>query len=110
DLATVTVDYKPRLGIVGQDDEDEIVQGIVLMRRDAQSLPTIRAIEAEVAKINDSSILPPGVRIEGIYDRSALINVTTSTVLHNLLLGIGLIFLVQAAFLGNLRGAVIVAA
>ena len=99
-----------RLGIVGQDDEDEIVQGIVLMRRDAQSLPTIRAIEAEVDKINSSSILPPGVRIEGIYDRSGLINLTTSTVLHNLLLGLALIFAVQLIFLGNLRSAVIVAA
>jgi heavy metal efflux system protein len=110
DVATVTVDYKPRLGIVGQDDEDEIIQGIVLMRRDAQSLPTIRAIEAEVDKINSSNILPPGVRIEGIYDRSGLINLTTSTVLHNLLLGLALIFAVQLIFLGNLRSAVIVAA
>src|SRR5271156_52047 len=110
DVATVTVDYRPRLGIVGQDDDDEIVQGIVLMRRDAQSLPTIRAIEAEVAKINSSNILPPGVRIEGIYDRSGLINFTTSTVLHNLLLGLALIFVVQLVFLGDLRSALIVAA
>jgi heavy metal efflux system protein len=110
DIANVTVDFRPRLGVVGQDDQDEIVEGIVLMRRGAQSLPTIRAIEAEVAKINNSSILPPGVQIEGIYDRSGLINLTTSTVLHNLLVGIVLIFVVQFVFLGDLCSAIIVAA
>ncbi|MBV9373671.1 MAG: efflux RND transporter permease subunit, partial [Alphaproteobacteria bacterium] len=110
DIATVSVGHQPRLGIAGQDDDDDIVQGIVLMRRGEQSLPTIRRVEAEVEKINNSNILPPGVRIERIYDRSDLINITTSTVLHNMVFGIVLIFLVQWLFLGNLRSAVIVAA
>jgi heavy metal efflux system protein len=109
DIATVTVGHQPRLGIAGQDDDDDIVQGIVLMRRGQQSMPTIRAIEAEVEKINNSNILPPGVRIERIYDRSDLINITTRTVLHNMIFGIVLIFLVQWLFLGNLRSALIVA-
>src|SRR5271156_894880 len=108
DVATVTVGHQPRLGIAGQDDDDDIVQGIVLMRRGEQSMPTIRRVEAEVEKINSSNILPPGVRIERIYDRSDLINVTTRTVLHNMLFGIVLIFLVQWLFLGNLRSALIV--
>ena len=107
---TVTVGHQPRLGIAGQDDDDDIVQGIVLMRRGEQSMPTIQRVEAEVEKINSSGILPPGVRIERIYDRSDLINVTTHTVLHNMLFGIVLIFFVQWVFLGNLRSAVIVAA
>ena len=68
------------------------------------------AVEAEVDKINSSGILPPGVHIETIYDRSDLINVTTHTVLHNMVVGIVLIFLVQWVFLGNLRSALIVAA
>ncbi|MBV9203117.1 MAG: efflux RND transporter permease subunit, partial [Alphaproteobacteria bacterium] len=110
DIATVSVGHQPRLGIAGQDDDDDIVQGIVLMRRGEQSLPTIRRVEAEVEKINNSNILPPGVRIERIYDRSDLINITTSTVLHNMVFGIVLIFFVQWLFLGNLRSAVIVAA
>jgi heavy metal efflux system protein len=110
DFATVAVGHLPRLGIAGQDNDDDIVQGIVLMRRGEQSKPTIRAVEAEVAKINGSDILPPGVRIERIYDRSDLISVTTSTVLHNMVYGIVLIFLVQWLFLGNLRSAVIVSA
>src|SRR6516165_3938678 len=109
DVATVTVGNQPRLGIVGQDDDEDIVQGIVLMRRGEQSMPTIRRVEAEVEKINSSSILPPGVQIERIYDRSDLINVTTRTVLHNMIFGIVLIFFVQWLFLGDLRSAVIVA-
>jgi heavy metal efflux system protein len=72
DVAMVTAGHQPRLGIAGQDDDDDIVQGIVLMRRGEQSMPTIRRVEAEVAKINGSDILPPGVRIERIYDRSDL--------------------------------------
>jgi heavy metal efflux system protein len=109
DVATVEVGHQPRLGIAGQDDNDDIVQGIVLMRRGAESKPTIAAVEAEVKKINASGILPPGVHIERIYDRTDLIDVTTSTVLHNMLMGIILIFLIQWLFLGNLRCAIIVA-
>jgi cobalt-zinc-cadmium resistance protein CzcA len=97
DIATVSVGHLPRLGIAGKDDDD-IAQGIVLMRRDQQSEPTIRAVKAEVAKINASDILPPGVRVESIYDRSDLISVTTSTVLHNMVYGMVLIFFVQWLF------------
>lgn len=110
DVAQVTPGYQPRLGIVGQDDDNDIVQGIVLMRRGQQSLPTIQRVEAEIDKINASSILPPGVRIERIYDRKDLIKTTTETVLHNLMFGVVLVFIVQWMFLGNLRSAVIVAA
>ena len=109
DVAVVTIGNLPRLGIAGFDGADDIVQGIVLMRRGAQSIPTIKRVEAEVDKVNSSGILPPGVSIERIYDRSDLIQVTTHTVLHNMLAGIVLIFLLQWAFLGNVRSAVIVA-
>jgi heavy metal efflux system protein len=110
DIAEVTIGNKPRLGIAGKDDNDDIVQGTVLMRRGQQSLPTIRRVEAEVEKINSMGILPPSVRIERIYDRSDLIKVTTETVLHNLVFGIILVFFVQWIFLGDLRSATIVAA
>jgi len=110
DVATVTVSPKPRLGIAGKDDDDDIVQGIVLMRRGEQSMPTILRVEAEVERINASGILPPGVKIERIYDRKELISVTTHTVLHNMAVGIALIFFLQWAFIGNLRSAVIVGA
>jgi heavy metal efflux system protein len=109
DVAQVTVGNLPRLGIAGYDAVDDIVQGIVLMRRGAESIPTIKLVEAEVDRVNGSGILPPGVSIQRIYDRSDLIRVTTHTVLHNMLAGIVLIFILQWAFLGNVRSAVIVA-
>jgi cobalt-zinc-cadmium resistance protein CzcA len=110
DVADVAEGEQPRLGIAGQDGDDDIVQGIVLMRRGEASLPTIRAVEAEAARINGSGVLPEGVRLERIYDRSELIGLTTRTVLTNLLAGIALIFAVQWLFLGDLRSAVVVSA
>jgi cobalt-zinc-cadmium resistance protein CzcA len=108
DVADVHIEHLPRLGIAGNDADNDIVQGIVLMRRGAQSVPTIKRVEAEVAKINSAGVLPPGVHIERIYDRSDLIAITTKTVLHNMIAGVVLIFLLQWAFLGNLRSALIV--
>lgn len=110
DIATVQVGNQPRLGIVGQDNDDDIVQGIILMRRGEQSLPTLKAVEAEVEKINKEGILPPGLHLEKIYDRTDLIDVTTHTVLENMVFGIVLIFVVQWVFLGTFRSAVVVAA
>lgn len=110
DVATVTVGQKPRLGIAGLDDSDDIVQGIVLMRRGEQSTPTINRVEQLVTQINGSTILPPGVHIERIYDRKDLIDLTTHTVLHNMVVGILLIVLLQWIFLGDLRSALIVGA
>src|SRR5437870_2712853 len=110
DVATVTVGEKPRLGIAGLDDDNDIVQGIVLMRRGEQSSPTILRVEQLVASINKSNVLPPGVHIERIYDRKDLIDLTTSTVLHNMVVGILLIVLVHWIFLGDLRSALMVGA
>ncbi|WP_322965902.1 efflux RND transporter permease subunit [Sphingomonas fuzhouensis] len=110
DVAKVEVGHLPRLGIAGQDQDNDIVEGIVLMHRGEKSSPTIAAVEAEVQRINASNILPPGVHIERIYDRSQLIELTTHTVMHNLLFGVILIFLIQWIFLGNLRSAIVVAA
>ncbi len=109
DVATVTEGNLPRLGIAGEDHDGDIVQGIVLMHRGEKSTPTINAVKAEVDLINNGHLLPLGVRIEPIYDRSGLIAVTTHTVLHNMIEGMVLIFVVQWLFLGSLRSAVIVA-
>ncbi|MCA0248510.1 MAG: CusA/CzcA family heavy metal efflux RND transporter [Proteobacteria bacterium] len=110
DVATVTVGNQPRLGIAGQNDDNDVVQGIVLMRRGAETMPTLTGVLAEVDKINKGNILPPGVQIERIYDRSALVEITTHTVLHNMVMGVVLIFLIQWLFLGDLRSALIVSA
>lgn len=110
DVATVKIGNMPRNGIAGLNNDDDIVQGIVLMRRGAQSMPTINAVKAEIDTINSTGVLPPGVHLERIYDRSDLIGVTTRTVMENLVAGVLLIFILQWAFLGNLRSALIVAA
>ncbi len=109
DVATVTPGKLPRLGIAGLDQDDDIVQGIVLMRRGAESLPTIQRVEAEIEHINTSGLLPPGVSLVKVYDRKDLIEITTHTVLHNMVEGMLLIFILQWMFLGNLRSAVVVA-
>src|SRR4051794_3156611 len=110
DIANVTVGEKPRLGIAGIDQDDDIVQGIVLMRRGAQRSPTIARGEQLGRPINNSTVLPPGGKIERIYDRKDLIDLTTHTVLHNMVVGILLIVLLQWVFLGDLRSALIVGA
>src|SRR3954452_4849443 len=110
DVATVTVGFEPRLGIAGHDGDDDVVEGIVLMRRGAETLPTLSAVKAAVEKINRSDLMPPGVRIERIYDRSVLVDITTRTVLHNMVMGVLLIFAIQWLFLGDLRSALIVSA
>ena len=109
DVATISIGNEPRLGIAGEGADNDVVMGIVLMQRGAQSMPTIEAVKKEVATINAGGVLPPGVRIDRIYDRSDLIEVTTHTVMHNLIEGVLLIFILQWLFLGNLRSALIVA-
>ncbi|MFT3966154.1 MAG: efflux RND transporter permease subunit, partial [Sphingobium sp.] len=109
DVANLKIGNMPRLGIAGEGYDNDVVMGVVLMQRGAQSMPTIKAVQQEVATINDTGILPPGVKLERIYDRSDLIEVTTHTVMHNLVEGILLIFFLQWIFLGNLRSAIIVA-
>ncbi len=110
DVATISVGHEPRLGVAGHDNDDDVVQGIVLMRRGAKTMQTLRLVEAEVDRINNSDLLPPGVRIERIYDRSVLVEITTRTVLHNMVMGVLLIFAIQWLFLGDLRSALIVSA
>ena len=110
DVARVQIGFVPRLGISGYNEDDDTVQGIVLMRRAEKSTPTLERVHAEIERINKGNVLPPGVSIERIYDREDLIKVTTETVLHNMVVGILLIFFLQWLFLGDLRSALIVAA
>jgi cobalt-zinc-cadmium resistance protein CzcA len=109
DVARVEIGNEPRLGIAGYNGDDDIVEGVVLMQRGAQSMPTIKAVKQQLDDINASGLLPPGVHLDRVYDRSDLINHTTSTVIENMVVGIALIFILQWAFLGNLRSALIVA-
>src|SRR5215469_3455070 len=107
-IAKVSVGYVPRLGILGRDQEDDVVGAIVVMSRTEKTADMIPKVKAEIDTMNRDGSLPRGVRIVPYYDRSSLIAVTTRTVLHNLLSGCLLIFLIQWIFLGDLRSAIIV--
>jgi heavy metal efflux system protein len=108
DVGNVSVGYRPRLGILGRDHQDDVVGSIVVMRRTEQTADMVPKVEAEIDKLNHDGSLPPGVKIVPYYDRSSLVALTTHTVLHNLIFGCLLVFLIQWIFLGNLRSAVIV--
>ncbi|NNM81224.1 MAG: efflux RND transporter permease subunit [Burkholderiales bacterium] len=110
DVAKVYVGHVPRLSKAGRDDEDDIVEAIVVMNRTLHTKDVVARIQAEVEKINSDGTLPAGVKIVPFYDRSTLVDVTTHTVLHNLVFGCLLVFLIQWIFLGDLRSAIIVGA
>ncbi len=117
DIAVVAQGPKIRLGqfaraIRREDgkiiDNDDVVSGVVPMRKGADAETALRGLEAKVKEMNDH-ILPPGVKIVPFIDRSDLIRFTTHTVLHNLTEGFILVTLVLLLLLGNVRGALIVA-
>jgi heavy metal efflux system protein len=108
DVARVYVGYVPRLGIAGRDHEDDIAASIVVMGRTQHTNDVVPRIKAAVAAMNVDGSLPPGVKLVPYYDRTTLVEVTTHTVLHNLIFGCLLVFLVQWVFLGDLRSAIIV--
>ncbi len=108
DVADVRVGYVPRLGKAGRDREDDVVAAIVVMNRTLHTNDVVPRIKREVEKINTDGTLPPGVKLVPFYDRTILVSVTTKTVLHNLIFGCILVFLIQWIFLGNLRSAIIV--
>jgi heavy metal efflux system protein len=108
DIAKVYVGNLPRLGRAGRDRQDDIVAAIVVMNRTLHTNEVVPRIRTEIEKINGDGTLPAGVKMVPFYDRTTLVSVTTSTVLHNLLFGCLLVFLIQWLFLGNLRSALIV--
>ncbi|MFZ1212168.1 MAG: CusA/CzcA family heavy metal efflux RND transporter [Pseudolabrys sp.] len=110
DIAHNQVGFTPRLGIAARDNQDDILFGIVLMQKLERTMDVVTRVRAAVERINNDGSLPPGVRIEPYYDRGDLVAITVRTVLHNMLFGIALIFLIQWIFLGNLRCALIVSA
>ncbi|WP_424813300.1 efflux RND transporter permease subunit [Roseococcus sp. YIM B11640] len=110
DIATVEIGSLPRLGVAGHEGDDDVVLATVLMRRGEQTLPTIRGVQQEVQRINAGGVLPPGVRVVPLYDREDLVKVATHMVVHNIIVGVLLILVIQWLFLGDLRGAVVVAA
>lgn len=109
DVADVSVDAAPRLGMVGIDDRSDVVQGTVLMRYGAETKPTLEGIRARIDYIRKNHLLPPGMEIKPYYDRGDLVNLTTHTVMENVVVGISLVAIVLLAFLGHVRAALITA-
>ena len=107
DVADIRIGYAPRLGIVGRNDGDEVVEGIILMRKYGDTLKRLKGVEAKVRQLNTFGMMPSGYQVLPYYDRTALVDTTLHTVLENLGLGMLLVFLIF--FLGNLRTAVIAA-
>jgi cobalt-zinc-cadmium resistance protein CzcA len=117
DIAEVTQGPEIRLGQFGQAirredgriiDNDDVVAGIAVLQKGADAQPVLEGIHRKVQELNDQ-ILPEGVKIVPFIDRSELLRFTTHTVLHNLSEGIILVVIILFLFLGNVRGAVIVA-
>jgi cobalt-zinc-cadmium resistance protein CzcA len=107
-VARVEIGAVPRQGVAGQDEDDDIVTGIVLMRRGENPSVVLKAVHQNIAQLNDTG-LPGGVKIVPFYDRTWLINKTLTTVFGNLVEGALLVSLVLWLFLGNVRAAAIVA-
>ena len=117
DVATVMQGPKIRLGRNGKSihredgrivDNDDVVEGIVLLRKGADADSALQGIHAKVKELNER-LLPAGVRVVPFLDRSDLVHYTTHTVLHNLTEGIILVAIILFVFLGNARGAMVVA-
>jgi len=108
DVAKVYVGHVPMLGRCGRDKDDDVVTAIVVMNRTLHTKDVLARVRAEVEKINSDGTLPPGVKLVPFYDRGWLVSLTTNTVLHNVIFGFLLVFLIQWIFLGNLRSALIV--
>lgn len=107
DLATVQLGHAPRFGAMSMDGEGEVVGGITLMLKGANSSAVIERVHSKVAAIQES--LPPGVHIEPYLDRSELVGRTISTVASNLIEGGLIVILVLVLLLGNIRAGLIVA-
>src|SRR5262249_42221965 len=94
---------------LGWDAEDDVVQGIVLLRKGQESMPALKAVMARIDELNQPGNLLPGVQIRPFYNRANLIDKTTETVHENLLVGMGLVVAVLLMFLNNVPAALIVA-
>jgi heavy metal efflux system protein len=108
-VADVNIGYAPRLGIVGMNGRNEVVTGIVLMRKYGDTLKTLRGVEGKIQLLNSSGLMPPGYKVAPYYDRTGLVETTVHTVFGNLTIGFALVLMVLILFLGNSRAAIIAA-
>ena len=107
DIATVNIGAVPRLGIVGQDKDDDVVTGIVIMRKGENPSVVLKGVKEKIAELNAKG-LPKGVQIVPYYDRTWLMGKTLTTVFKNLVEGALLVALVLYLFLSNVRASLAV--
>ncbi|HEY6349543.1 MAG TPA: CusA/CzcA family heavy metal efflux RND transporter [Candidatus Angelobacter sp.] len=100
DIAAIHEGYQPPLGRVGRNGDGNIVKGTVLLQRGEQSLPALEALKHKIDDLN-GGLLPRGMKIDTIYDRKSLINLTTETVRHVVLAGLVLVTVLLLIFLGD---------
>ena len=108
DVGRVVIGHAPRLGQFGYMEQDDAVEGVILMRSGEKTQNVLRAVEAKTKELNER-ILPKDVKVHPFYDRSDLIDVTTRAVKENLLRGMLLVIVVLVFFLYDLRAGLIVA-
>lgn len=108
DVAEVHEGYQQRLGKVGAGSESDVVKGTILLQKGEQSLPALAGLHKKIDELN-TKLLPAGMKLKTIYDRTDLIKVTTETVRHLVLVGIGLVLLLLITFLGDWRMSLIAA-
>lgn len=109
DVAEVKIGAVPRLGTVGQDQDNDVVTGIVIMRKGENPSVVLKGVKDRIREINERG-LPAGVQIVPFYDRTWLMEKTLSTVFRNLVEGALLVSLVLYVFLSNLRASLAVVA
>jgi cobalt-zinc-cadmium resistance protein CzcA len=107
DIATVSIGALARLGTVGQDLDDDVVTGIVIMRKGENPSVVLKGVKEKIVELNDR-VLPKGVQIVPYYDRTWLMGKTLTTVFKNLLEGALLVALVLYLFLSNVRASLAV--
>lgn len=107
DVGAVSIGGAPREGIVAKDTADDVVEGIVLMRKGGNALEVLKGVRAKAAELN-STTLPRDVHLVPFYDRAVLVSHTVDTVEENLAIGAALVLLILIVFLGDWRSAFIV--
>ena len=108
DVANVKEGSQQRLGKIGRNHQNDIIEGIVLLNKDEQSIPALEGLKAKIHALNHG-LLPPGMRIDTISDRTVLIDRTEHTVKHVIITGLVLVTLILLLMLGDVRTTVIAA-
>jgi heavy metal efflux system protein len=110
DVGEVKEGIQPRLGKVGRNGDPDVVLGIVLLQKEEKSLPALEALKKKIHELNHGTLLPPGMHLSTVYDRTNLINTTTHTVRHVVFTGLALVTVVLISMLGDLRISFLAAA